>query len=208
MSKATLIVDFSSRAQQCFETTGNPAFAWHELGQRIAAKEPIPQWILDYLLSCAQRMFDPGTNNTEDTRKALPAIFGFPAAMGRGGPLSAINDLGKREPFAMAFASAILNGEAPSAARDTAFNQLDYDGDPDDKTLRVWLKAFFEVKQFPTSNQGWRLVVVPWLINHPQYSSRYPNLPNLNSLLSAHRALFPGIRTIQLRDTDATRKSV
>jgi hypothetical protein len=207
MSEATLIVDFSSRAQQCFETTCNPAFAWHELGQRIAAKEPIPQWILDYLLSCAQRMSDPGINR-DDTRKVLRFIFGFPAAMGRGGPLSAINDFVKHEPFAMAFASAILKGEVPSAARNSAFNQSRYDGDPDDKTLRGWLRAFLEVKESPGSNKGWRRIVVPWLIDHPQSTSRYPNLPNLNSLLSSYRALYPGIRTIQLRDPDATQESI
>ena len=152
-------------------------------------------------------MFDPDTCNTEDTRKALPAIFGFATEMGRGGPLSAIKELVKHEKFAMAFASAILKGDSPRAARDTAFNQLEPAGDTDDKTLRMWLKAFFGVvEELPTSNKGWLLIVIPWLIKHPQYSSRYPNLPSSISLLFSNRASFPGIRTIQLRDVDATQK--
>ena len=39
MSETALTIDFSSKAQQHFGTTGNPAFAWHELGHLIAAKE-------------------------------------------------------------------------------------------------------------------------------------------------------------------------
>src|SRR5277367_4424765 len=38
------------------------------------------------------------------------------------------------------------------------------------------LSSLLGVKQFPTSNQAWRRIAALWLIEHPQYESRFPKL--------------------------------
>jgi hypothetical protein len=69
--------------------------------------------------------------------------------------------------------------------------------------MRLRLKTFFGAKRFPSSNQEWLGIIVPWLNEHPQYQFNYPNLPNPISLIFEYRALLPGSHPIQIKDAGA-----
>jgi hypothetical protein len=197
-----LTVDFAPKLEEVFERTGNPVFAWLEVKGRLDSGEPFPAWVNEYFRGCVGRMFDPGAQKS-DTREALPRIFGFESGKGkgRGGPLTAPADRERHERFAVAFTALILKGATPKEAREDAYNQCDAEGDADDTTLRRRLKSFFGVEKYPQDNKGWRKVIVNFLLNHPVYNLKYPELPNPFALVAANLDLFQGFHEIRFVDT-------
>jgi hypothetical protein len=139
-------------------------------------------------------MFDPSAERPADTREALLQIFGFASGRGRGGPLTALAEMARRERFAMMFAAEILKGATPKSARDEACNRGE-EADADDRTLRRRLASYFGL-----GKSGWKKVIIEWLFDHPRYRSQYPELPDLSALIVEYRGLFPEVRKIRVVD--------
>jgi hypothetical protein len=143
--------------------TGNPVHVWAAIEQCIWEKLEFPEWVTAYLLDTGRRMRSPEAQESTDLRVVLPKIIGFPPKSQRGRyplrPYSDADDV--RMDFACEFAAEIKNGAKPIDALHDSCRVLDLKtGDKvDDKTLRGWVKEFFELMKWPRTNAGWRLVI-------------------------------------------------
>ena len=196
----TLVINYESHARELFEQTGNPVFVWYELYYLLSKpRRPLPDWVLDYLEACTDRMFGVA-EPPKDLRAALPDIFGFPASAGRGSAFTPLLSMVRNEKLAMSFAAAILQGKGIKEARSEAANTVDERNVTDDKTLREILAKYFEVEESPNDRDEWRKIIVKWLIKHPQFQFDYPEMPSIVSLIRSNKDLFPEVTRVVFRD--------
>lgn len=141
--------------------TGNPAHVWYAIKYCIEEKLEFPPWVFAYLLAVAQRMHSPEARESKDLREILPAILGFlPKAERRGYPLRE-NQSDEQMRFAEEFVAEIEKGESPKDARQNACRVLDRKtaDKVDDKTLKIWLRDYFELEVLPRDNAAWRVAI-------------------------------------------------
>jgi succinate dehydrogenase flavin-adding protein (antitoxin of CptAB toxin-antitoxin module) len=161
-----------------FEHTDNPLYAWHAIQDCIKEKEEFPDWVLAYLLECAERVQTDKAKQTTDVRAVLPWIFGF-VRNGKPGPgklLDPDNDPdGKKMRFGFRFAGRVMRGEQPSEARANAYNDVFSEGAPDidDKTLHNWLLKEFNLKDAPSTAEEWNKVCAERAHNFIRYVLNY-----------------------------------
>jgi hypothetical protein len=60
-----------------FLATRSPWFAWAAIRRCIKHKTEFPDWVIDYLAGCADRIQSPRVRRASDTGKELPWIFGI-----------------------------------------------------------------------------------------------------------------------------------
>jgi hypothetical protein len=160
--------DYSNYRDEWHE--GDPRWVWRVMRTCIEKREPFPDWCLDYLSAVA----DGIEKAKDDMRAALPRILGFPKGPGRR---RHNRDALRIEKFAAEFMLLVMCGVSPGHARWEAA-RLQGKGS-DDKELAKCLREFFNLKSLPTRSQEWRwkLIIMQWCLHHPDYSKRYPKLP-------------------------------
>jgi hypothetical protein len=187
--KPATVIEFDGARDQ-WEKTGDPRWVWRAIRDRRHRREPLPNWIWDYLGKCAE-----GIETAKgDVGRKLHRILGFKP--GRGLRLRDVALDLRDEQFAMAFAGEVLRGVSPGKARSNASVEVDGAGGKDDKDLRQRLTTFFKlnklpkepIKKFPdpteplpppkrpTTQSEWKLFLAVWLARHPGLIKHY-NLP-------------------------------
>jgi hypothetical protein len=142
-------------ARAYFERSGNPYYTWYAIDLCATHKEPLPNWLMQYLTQCSRRMLSGKARETDDLREVLPWVLGFPKKRGPGKPLDPDPALEKTL-FAVAFMDGILQGKDPVTARRNACGVLDgRAADMDDKTLQRWLLEAFNLKRAPANEEQW-----------------------------------------------------
>jgi hypothetical protein len=198
MSDDALIITYGETLKTRFEETNNPVFVWREIGFCIGASAPLPQWVTSYLLACSVRL-KAAESGAEDIKTVLPDVFGFELRRGPGNPLSAVARISHDERYALEFSAAILRGEKPDKARESAYNKCSRKGNADEKTLRERLKNFFSEKRFHPTNKEWKITIINWLLEHPEYISELPlGEPPLNIVLE-NMSLFPTVKRLEVK---------
>jgi hypothetical protein len=142
--------------------THNPVLVWTAVEYCIDENLGyFPPWVADYLMVVAQRMRSPEALESKDLREVLPWIVGFPPkAKRRGHPLKQ-RQSDEQAHFAEEFAREIAKGVKPTDALHNATTILDTTTADihDDKTLRGWVKEYFELTSWPRSNAEWRAAI-------------------------------------------------
>jgi hypothetical protein len=167
-------------ARDLWEKTADPRWVWRAIRDRIHHHEPLPDWVLDYLDKCAIGI----ENARGDFGRGLHRILGF-GGSSKGPKRNAARKGPKRDPaldlrderFVMAFVREIWRGVSPGTALGTASAEVDGPGGKDEKELRNRLKVFFDLKPLPRQAWKWKVITATWLVSHPGYSERYPDLP-------------------------------
>ena len=144
-----------------WKNTGNPFFVWVAIAWCAKLKCDLPDWVLDYLNGCATRMLSKEARQSNDFRKILPRVMGFPKKHGRGAhPLRQDLEPGCDKQFkkaVWAFGMEIFKGAKPAAALRDAANALPSKlSETDDKTLRRQIKMEFGVTNSPRTNAEWQ----------------------------------------------------
>jgi len=155
-----------------WERTGDPRWVWRAVRHCIHHREPLPDWALNYLGRCAEAI----ENIKGDYGRGLHRALEFSPKSGR----KRKNEIDlTTEQFAIAFTKAILKGDSADKARAEASGQVDGPKGKDDKDLTKRLREFFDLRALPKRSEQWRwkLIVSTWLLNHPHYVERYPDLP-------------------------------
>jgi hypothetical protein len=169
-------------ARDLWEKAGDPRWVWRAIRDRIHHHEPLPDWVLDYLYKVAAGI---ERAKGDVARELLPAL-GFPAKPGRKRDRNI--DL-LSEQFVMAFAAEIFRGSSAGKARKKAAERCGRW--KDDKDRKRQLKDFFELEKrkqpWSKTNLQWRLEISRWLLLHPWYTGRYPDLPSRFDFKSAPR---------------------
>ena len=150
--------------REAFEGSGNPSLAWEAIHHCIKANTPFPNWLIDYLAQCSERMHSDKAQQTSDLRKILPWIFGFPTKRGPGNLLRSGNS--KRLKFIIKFGRLIVQGQDPVTARRDACNAV-FDGknaEVDDKTLLRWVLNYFGLEKAPKNTKQWKEVALRNLV--------------------------------------------
>jgi hypothetical protein len=179
-----------------WEKTGNPLFVWVEIAYCLDGKDPLPEWVNEYLRQSGRRMLSKKASDAPDLRSLLPWIFDFRGRRGPGQPFRALKEMRELERYPMEFAAQILSDAqpAPAQARSNAAITLSkHNKHPDDRTLQRHLTKFFKVKAAPQDNEGWRKIVVRWLLAHYWYEGRAQKFPDLQELILQHHKLWPGV---------------
>jgi hypothetical protein len=151
-------------SESLWNETHNPVHVWNAIEICTEQKQAFPAWVIAYLGETAKRMSSPQALEKE-FRDALPAILGFPVKRGPPHPLRPFPE-DDRMIFAMAFATKIGEGAKPiDALHNAAAEVLDLKkGDKiDDKTLRGWIKEYFELEVTPRNNAEYRAAIRSWL---------------------------------------------
>jgi len=145
----------------CWEETKNPYYAWSAINICTKHNKPLPTWVVDYLAECAERMLSEKARQSNDLRKLLPSVLGFPAKRGPGRPLDPDRDQDDKSIFAIRFAIEIEKGKKPSIARREATKYLPESrvDKIDDKTLQRWLREIFDLANTPRSITEWKSVM-------------------------------------------------
>jgi hypothetical protein len=130
-----------------WDRTGDPRWVWRTIRHCVHYREPLPDWVLDYLARCAEAI----ENIKGDYGRALHHALEFSGKSGR----KRENEIDMQtERFAMAFAKAIWKGSGAEKARaDAAAPEL---ADSDDKELKKRLRDFFGLKELPGPHEQWR----------------------------------------------------
>jgi hypothetical protein len=149
---------------------GNPLFVWWAIDICAKYKHELPQWVLDYLAGCAERMVSREARKSAELRDILPRVLGFPARPGRGHhPLRPDNNA-EYETAAYVFAEAIDEGVKPSTALQKAANALPRGLlEIDEKTLRRRIMKQFGVTSAPRTNADWKLALRAFRLEQPLY---------------------------------------
>jgi hypothetical protein len=144
-----------------WEKTKNPYYAWSAINICTKHNKPLPTWVVDYLAECAERMLSEKARQSNDLRKLLPSVLGFPAKRGPGRPLDPDRDQDDKSIFAIRFAIEIEKGKKPSIARREATKYLPESrvDKIDDKTLQRWLREIFDLANTPRSITEWKSVM-------------------------------------------------
>ena len=144
-----------------WENTRNPYYVWNAIHLCTEHNRQFPEWVLLYLAECSTRMLAPDAKKSNDLRKILPSILGFPAKRGPGKPLDPDQDPNDVMELAIRFAIEIEKGMDPPAARREATKYLPRRRADkiDDKTLQVWLKKHFGLKKSPRTNAEWKYIL-------------------------------------------------
>jgi hypothetical protein len=144
-----------------WEETKNPYYAWYAIKICTKHKKQFPTWVVNYLADCANRMLSEKAKQSNDLRKILPSILGFPANRGPGRPLDPDRDPDDKLMFALHFAIEIEKGKKPSVARRQASTFLSQSRSDkiDDKTLQRWLKDEFDLESAPRTITEWKSVM-------------------------------------------------
>jgi hypothetical protein len=198
MAGDALSFTYGETLKTLFEETNNPIFVWREISFRMGASEPLPQWVTDYLLACAARL-NAAESGEEDVKTVLPGVFGFELRRGPGNPLSAVARASHDRLYALEFSAAILRGEKPSEARDSAYNRCSRTANGDEKTLRERLKKFFSVDQFHSTNTDWKRTIILWLLKHPEYIPELPSSEPFLNIVLQNRSLFPATKRLEVK---------
>ena len=136
-------------AHVLFGHTGNPYYAWAAIGNCIKHKIEFPEWLLEYLGGCAERMSSDEMKAASDLRKVLPSIFGFPQKpKGPGNLLDPDADPRDTLAFALRFFRKVSAGHELSDALKDAAIDLNCEC-ADDKTLKHWVCENFGLKSWP-----------------------------------------------------------
>jgi hypothetical protein len=136
-------------AHVLFGHTGNPYYAWSAIGDCIKHKMEFPEWLIEYLGQCAERMLSDEARAASDLRKVLPSIFGFPRkSSGPGRLLDPDTDPRDTLSFALRFLRKVAEGhELPDALKEAS---IDTNCEcADDKTLKHWVCENFGLKSWP-----------------------------------------------------------
>jgi hypothetical protein len=144
-----------------WEKTKNPYYSWYAIKICTKHKKQFPTWVVDYLADCANRMLSEKAKQSNDLRKIIPSILGFPAKRGPGRPLDPDRDPDDKLMFALHFAIEIEKGKKPSVARRQASTFLSQGRSDkiDDKTLQRWLKDEFDLESAPRTITEWKSVM-------------------------------------------------
>jgi hypothetical protein len=151
------------------EKTGDPRWVWRVIATCADENIALPPWARAYLIEVAK-----GIETAKgDIGRELRNILKFPQK--KSGRRRRVELDMKDEQLAVAFMREILAGVSPGKARQQV---IEVSGG-DDKDLKARLKSFFGLKSLPTRDQQWqwKLIVSTWLLNHPHYVERYPDLP-------------------------------
>jgi hypothetical protein len=146
--------------EMVWNKTHNPFWVW--IGVEHCIEENLgyfPPWVTDYLMDVALRMRSPEAKESKDLRKVLPWIVGFPPKAERRGHALREGQSDEQMRFAEEFSSEIEKGAKPTDALHNACSVLLIDK-ADDKTLRGWVKEYFELTSWPRSNAEWRAVIL------------------------------------------------
>jgi hypothetical protein len=150
----------------------SPYFAWHAIQGCIREKKPFPDWVIDYLGRCADRMCaehmqSERAKRVSDVREMFQWIFEFPKEKkpGPGGLFDQDSELLKEAAkgvFALSFAIKLYEGEDPVQARrnagDECFSIIDDGKTVDDRTLQRYLREQFQLKKnraMPLTTDEW-----------------------------------------------------
>jgi hypothetical protein len=176
------VLEYLEGISETWERDRNPLHIWLGVKVCIDFKTPFPEWVLDYLGECGDRVVEAmaGSGATKDIRKALPSIFQFSRGRGPGGYGARARKDVENERFAVAYAAAIFSGKDPVPARAEA-SEKQLKKFSEDGTLRRRLQKYFRVPNSPDDNASWRAILVEWLMGRPYLLERYrkirPSLP-------------------------------
>lgn len=142
----------------------NPAYVWAAVEICTQTRFPLPEWVNDYLRTCAQRVLDARFDRSKvGVRELLPEIFGFTSGRGPG-HLAAARKQIEQEQYAIAFAIQIWRGKDPVEARagaaaavggSTAANA--------DRNRRRWLEDIFKIEgDAPKDTAAWQRYLRTW----------------------------------------------
>ena len=160
------------RLQVQWEKTGDPRYVWRTIATCAVEDVSMPMFARKYLISVAKGIEDI----KGDIGRGLRDILQFSKKPGRRRTVELdLND----EKFVVDFMRQILNGVSAGKARENAASASGMGAD--DKELTRRLKSFFGLKTLPAKieQRRWKLIVATWLLNHPHYVERYPNLPTI-----------------------------
>jgi hypothetical protein len=148
------------RLHDHWNKNADPLAVWDAIAACTEQERPLPNWVIDYLRECAQRM----TQAEGDFRKALPKIMAF---AGKHGPHARCDDderTADRFVFACMFCYWL--------GSDTGCNSLEQaleearqvlrpeDAALDDLTLLRWIAKDFGLPTPPRSLEGWRKAIL------------------------------------------------
>jgi hypothetical protein len=136
--------------------TGDPMMVWEAIAVSAEQERPLPEWVVDYLGTCAKRM----TTVSGDVRKALPEVLGL---AGRRGPRNRLDNekSAGRFVFSGLFFYWIMSGDSLEQALAEARTVLHReDASADDLTLLRWLAKEHGLSAPPRSLDGWRKAFV------------------------------------------------
>jgi hypothetical protein len=145
-----------------------PFFTWMMIGTCIEHKKQFPDWVINYLAQCAERMCNgrmqsERAKRTDDVGKMFLWIFGFPKKKpGPGGLLDPDDELLKeaqKGAFALNFIIRLWQGEDPVQARGNAGNE--FFPAKDDKTLQRYLREQLRLKKLPRTIDEWAPEITP-----------------------------------------------
>jgi hypothetical protein len=150
----------------------SPYFAWTVIQGCIREKKPFPDWVIDYLGRCADRMCaehmqSERAKRASDVRETFQWIFEFPKKKkpGPGGLFDQDRELLKevaKSGFALSFAMNLYQGQDPVQARRNAgdewFSIIDDGRTVDDRTLQRYLREQFQLNKnrpMPLTTDEW-----------------------------------------------------
>jgi len=145
-----------------------PVFTWQMIGTCIKHKKQFPDWVIDYLAQCAERMCDgrmqsERAKRADDVGKTFQWIFDFPKKKpGPGGLFDPDDELlkeGAKSAFALDFMMRVYQGEDSVQARGNAGNE--FFPDKEDKTLQRYLREQFQLKKLPRTIDEWMPEITP-----------------------------------------------
>jgi hypothetical protein len=138
-----------------------PSFIWRAIKICVRDKKQFPDWVIDYLDQCADRMSSDKAKRADELTEILPWIFKFPARKksGPGGLLKQdfelTKDLGEWL-FAVIFASELRESGDPADAKDIACNFVfGDDSELENTQLNRILKRVFRLEKLPQTAEAW-----------------------------------------------------
>ena len=168
-----LDLDKTLTAFQKLAAKRGPVFTWQMIGTCVKYKKQFPDWVINYLAQCAERMCDgrmqsERAKRADDVGKMFQWIFDFPKKKpGPGELLDAGGELLKetcKAAFAFHFALKLHQGEDPIQARRNAGDEwfgIIGDETVDDRTLQRYLREQFQLKKLPRTAEEW-MPVIAW----------------------------------------------
>jgi hypothetical protein len=183
-----------------FEASHEPHWAWLAIKACRDHGRDWPSWLQSYgrryLEGLAERALSQRASEAGTAREAALYLLGL-GAPGPGHPFRGLPEHTADERLAVAFCRRIFSEEEPTSAFTGAGE--DVRRSRSDRALKRKIVTYFGVLAAPRDNEGWRRVIVPWLLNHWIYPVLYPELPGLLEIIAEYRKLVPGTYSITLR---------
>jgi hypothetical protein len=180
------------RLGDLFGTTRKPYWAWLAIRACRDSNSGWPLWLQshqrEYLEGFSDRALSRRASGADTGRAAAPYVLGL-GARGPEHPFRGLLEHFAVERLAVAFCCRIFRGEEPTSALQGAGE--DVGRSRGDRALRRKIVAYFGVTAAPRDNEGWRRVIVPWLLKHWVYPVLHPELPPLWEMISEYLRLFP-----------------